>query len=279
MVIIINDSFRKRYRGIPAATYLKENFEDTLLHNHRELEIILVESGSSFIRVGGKEQLCHTGDVVFVNPMEIHSVKIKRDEAYRHKCICFDTSLIIDTKIAEELASENMRFDGFVPASESKARLSGLICAAYDSINEASSAASSIEIRAYISLIAAHMIKLGRIGKCTYTDRTERFNSDVQSYISEHFHEEISSHRAAENLCYSHAYFCRRFHSGFGMNFSEYLNIFRITRARQLIEDTSEKLSVIAESCGFSDPVYFTKCFKRYIGVTPSEYRKRSIQD
>ena len=46
-------------------------------------------------------------------------------------------------------------------------------------------------------------------------------------------------------------------------------------RARQLISKSTMNFSQIAYSVGFTDPKYFTKCFKKETGMTPSEYREK----
>ncbi|MDE7145485.1 MAG: AraC family transcriptional regulator, partial [Duncaniella sp.] len=61
-----------------------------------------------------------------------------------------------------------------------------------------------------------------------------------------------------------------------GVSPSDFLRRIRMQRAEKLITDTSLTFSEIAFSVGFSDPKYFTKCFKKDTGVTPSEYRKKN---
>lgn len=61
-----------------------------------------------------------------------------------------------------------------------------------------------------------------------------------------------------------------------GVSPSDFLRRIRMQRAEQLISETSLTFSEIAFSVGFSDPKYFTKCFKKDTGLTPSEYRKKN---
>lgn len=61
-----------------------------------------------------------------------------------------------------------------------------------------------------------------------------------------------------------------------GVSPSDFLRRIRMQRAERLITDTSLTFSEIAFSVGFSDPKYFTKCFKKETGLTPSEYRKKN---
>ena len=60
-----------------------------------------------------------------------------------------------------------------------------------------------------------------------------------------------------------------------GLSPSDFLRQVRMQRARQLISKSTMNFSQIAYSVGFTDPKYFTKCFKKETGMTPSEYREK----
>ena len=83
---------------------------------------------------------------------------------------------------------------------------------------------------------------------------------------------------AAAALRYSDAYFCKLFKQCFKVNFSAYLNAYRVEKARQLIADPRISLKDISTACGYSDSNYFTRVFKRLTGQTPSEYRLALLQ-
>ena len=56
---------------------------------------------------------------------------------------------------------------------------------------------------------------------------------------------------------------------------SEYANFLRIRKAYDLIRYTDQKLSEIAASCAFSSIHYFSRVFRRYVGMSPSQVRDR----
>ena len=58
----------------------------------------------------------------------------------------------------------------------------------------------------------------------------------------------------------------------------EFLREARIRKAVKMLETTSKNVSEIAYQCGFSDPKYFSKCFKSTFGQTPSEYKQNQSQ-
>ena len=56
----------------------------------------------------------------------------------------------------------------------------------------------------------------------------------------------------------------------------DFVRHIRITKAIEMLKDTDETLSSIAFSVGFSDPKYFSKVFKKEMGIIPSEYREKN---
>ena len=59
-----------------------------------------------------------------------------------------------------------------------------------------------------------------------------------------------------------------------GMPFSEYITSKRIQRAKELLDDESLSVDAIAREVGYKDYFYFTKVFKKAVGISPSKYRK-----
>ena len=59
-----------------------------------------------------------------------------------------------------------------------------------------------------------------------------------------------------------------------GVNFSEYLIKVRIKNAKEMLLNTEGSVEDISYAVGYSDIKYFSRIFKKYMGVTPTEFRK-----
>ncbi len=95
----------------------------------------------------------------------------------------------------------------------------------------------------------------------------------AMEFIDENYSEQISLNEIAEHTFVSTYYISRLFKKELGKNFVEYLNEIRITKAKELLKDLRFKTYEVAELVGICDAHYFSKLFKKYEGITPSEYR------
>lgn len=103
--------------------------------------------------------------------------------------------------------------------------------------------------------------------------RLSQVREKIDRYIREHFSSELSMQAVARAMNYSDAYFCKLFKQCFKVNFSAYLNEFRVSRAREMLLNTRLSVREVSLACGYSDSNYFTRVFKRITGKTPTEYR------
>ena len=93
-------------------------------------------------------------------------------------------------------------------------------------------------------------------------------------YIDEHPEEAVTMHDMAELCHLSHSYFSKLWLRDMGDNFTNYVNRRKTELAMQRLQNTSESISFIASSLGFSDTSYFIKVFKKVTGTTPLAYRQ-----
>lgn len=108
------------------------------------------------------------------------------------------------------------------------------------------------------------------------TDSIVHSQKDViKDYIDRNYKKDISAKDVAGILGYSDVYFSKVFKQLFDDNFINYLTKIRIDRAKVLLKDVSFNIKEVGKSVGYADSNYFTKVFKRSVGMSPSEYRSK----
>ena len=95
------------------------------------------------------------------------------------------------------------------------------------------------------------------------------------NYIKENYMSKVTLIDTARYCSVSSEHLSRTFKKHTGVGFSEYLNIFRLNKAEDmLINQPGLSVSDIAFRCGFNDSNYFSNVFKKAYGMTPSEKKK-----
>ena len=97
------------------------------------------------------------------------------------------------------------------------------------------------------------------------------------SYIENHFKEDISLSSIADSLGVSESHISRIFKKETGTNFVPWINRFRVEYSLDLLASGEYKLYNIADLSGFSDYKYYTRQFKRFMGLSPTEFRKNLL--
>ncbi len=97
----------------------------------------------------------------------------------------------------------------------------------------------------------------------------------VCSYIRENLGEkDLSLNRLAEQVSLSPAYLSSMFSKNMNCTVGQYVTERRMEAARELLADPCCRLYEVAEKVGYEDPKYFSKTFKKVVGVSPKEYRE-----
>ena len=102
------------------------------------------------------------------------------------------------------------------------------------------------------------------------------FCTQFSVWLDHHYMQDVSLDQAAEAMGMSSFYFSRFFRTSYNQTFLEYLTAYRIDRAVELLQQTDIPVREIAVRVGYTDANYFTKVFKRHLGVTPTEYRNHN---
>ena len=104
-------------------------------------------------------------------------------------------------------------------------------------------------------------------------DALEDYARQGAAFIQQNYSRSVTVDQIARQAGVSRSYLYRAFQTAFGCSPSEYLTRYRIQRAAQLLRHSSLPVGAVATSAGFEDPFYFSRVFRREMGVSPTEYR------
>ena len=93
-------------------------------------------------------------------------------------------------------------------------------------------------------------------------------------YVEQHYQTPTNQEEVAKQLGFSREHFCRYFKQYTGITFREYLTRYRLNKAKQQMEHTVDTELEIALNVGFSGVKQMSGAFKKYCGMTPSQFRK-----
>jgi two-component system response regulator YesN len=99
----------------------------------------------------------------------------------------------------------------------------------------------------------------------------------IHTLIEQRYAENLQIGDIAKEVYLSSTYMCLLFKQETGETINEFLTKVRIEKAKELLSDPRNKFYEVCFLVGYSDPSYFSKLFKKYVGLTPSAYRDQMI--
>jgi YesN/AraC family two-component response regulator len=109
-----------------------------------------------------------------------------------------------------------------------------------------------------------------------YSENSHWAIQEIENYIIRYYDKDISLSQMANLYFLNEQYLCRLFKKKKGINFSDYVNRIRLDKAKQLLASSDNKIINISMQLGFNNVSYFNRLFKKYFGLTPSQYKRNT---
>jgi two-component system response regulator YesN len=104
--------------------------------------------------------------------------------------------------------------------------------------------------------------------------RNAKSLGEALKFIRENYHTSLTLEDVAQQVYISPYYLSHMFREELEITFVEYLTMVRIEEAKKLLKDSSQSIVAIASQVGYEDASYFSKVFKKNVGMSPNQYRK-----
>lgn len=234
--------------------------QNIIVNWHTNIEVLYCTGGEGEVLYGTKRIHISKGDIVIVNSEVFH------DQITTSTLEFF--TLIIDNNFCHQngFHPEKMLFEEHVTSQRTEMLFKRIIEA-----NRIYGAFRVTKIRYAVLGFMIHLMNEYAISTENTTDNvnTKRIK-DVTNYIKMHFTEKLTLEDIANQTNISKYYLVHEFKRLTGKTVIEYLNMLRCINARSMIRNDFN-ISTAALSSGFENLSYFTRTYKKYIGVLPSE--------
>ena len=236
---------------------------------HENPEIIYVTAGSGYITDGEHQLYAEEGDVVVINPHQMHSFAAA-ERGIRYYCLIIDRSFFM----ANHFDSNNFFFKEKLRDPEIAEKI---LC--FEKYWRADKSEEPMRVQHLRATALSLMLLLcERYAVFAKSPRTEsRLLSCVKKaigYIRAEGQRDISLDEIADRVGLSKYYFAREFRRITGYSFVGYLNVVRCERAKELLAGDGMSVGEVGRACGFANQSYFTRTFRAQTGLTPGAYRK-----
>lgn len=283
-------------------------FKQPWLHFKRiasEYILYIIKSGEMYLKEDNQEYVLRKGDLMFLTPNVLHiGFKAACCDYYyfhfTHPDLSFITSKTLETitqetinkrklSITGDFLSESTQIDSIcyfpklynLKSDESNfMHLISEIIEDTDKRYENYKRLVSYRLQDLIIRISIDFFNVQIENQTNQFSKSYIKIRSIINYLNKEYHKKISSKDIEELFESNYNYLNRIFCKMTGFTITNYLNNIRINKAKELIETSPIKYSEIGYLVGINDPYYFSKIFKKYTGMTPTQYSlKNNIFD
>ncbi len=253
----------------------EKDLSHTKLHKHNFYELAVVLRGAGHHLTKAQNLPLRPGSVFLIHPGESHAYEYTEPLTLMN--FMFDSQILRPyRKSLRELAGYPLLF---CPAAERRelcvdsatlAELDILLYAMVQETRQQNSGADLLLISHLLNLLVLLLRK-----SCSYVER-ERFNSDIGIavvFMRRNYQKEINLAQLARLVNLSESSFFRKFREEMKTSPMQWLLNLRIRKAMEFLIRSDMNIGEIAAATGFSDSLYFSRQFRKQVGVSPKSYR------
>ncbi|HIS78805.1 AraC family transcriptional regulator [Anaeromassilibacillus sp. An200] len=230
-----------------------------------------VTSGKGVFSFGGKDYLLSGGDGFLLTPGVVASYAADSESPWQYCWIGFNGT---DAKRLVEqtgLSYENpvFHFSG-TALPDRLEQICHLSCATHS--NEA-------RVEAGLLLFLADLMDAFGSSSAAHHASGYEYVQKAARFIEYNYSRSIDVEDIAASVGISRSHLYRLFMENISVPPNEYLMRCRMNKAAALLEEGRLSVGEVASSTGFSDQLYFSRVFKKYMGIPPSQYALRSARE
>ncbi len=262
-------SFQKQDRSY--VIYKNATYTYSEPHVHSHLEIVFMREGGKAVGVAdNKSAIIEEGDLFIAFPNQVHYyhdvVKpIKADIFIISPQLCPEFKKFFETSLPETPIIKN--------AKENPNLIAAL--SVLSSCNSTDDNFADSVVKGGVLILMGEYLRMVKLNKkSSHNTDTAK---DIISFCYENYTGDISLSSVASALHISRYYVSHLFAERLNINFSDYINSLRIRKACELLKSSENSITEIAHAVGYNSVRTFDRCFVKIKGMTPREYRTKSL--
>lgn len=228
--------------------------------------LVFTCSGSAYVAVDGAQYKLEQGVLLHAAPKMKLNIHVIGDEPWRYAVVNYRLPV-------EEQQQFPLYLQNFVMHTVSSASLSQQLTTL---IARYQLAVPLTKLQAKTDFYQLLRLMLQAVQQQTKTSKTELMLQAVE-FMHESYSKPISVTQISQYVGIERRRFAYLFERYTGMTPNHYLTSFRMKRSRELLRAQHYTVAQVAELVGYHDSFYFSRVFKKYNGISPSDYRKKLI--
>ena len=260
-------------------------YRELALHWHEEMEITLIQDGTSDYKVGQKVFEANAVDIILIPPYCTHSAceipgktMISDSMVFHPDYLGANNQDLSASKYLRPMAEGQLLMQEVIrDGDEGYAEIKDTFIRALDCFKNKQPFYEML-LKEKLLHILILLFSYGYIRESDdshITSENRRHIKSALEYITDHYSEKISISEMAQLAGFSENYFMSLFRQYVGMSCIQYVNHYRIQKAAHALEETTKSVSEIAMIHGFDNISYFNLQFRRTFGMTPREFRSK----
>lgn len=234
-------------------------------HWHENIEILCFLEGEGRVICDFRKEEVEAGDLYVINSERLHM--IESDDRVKYYCLIPDTDFCERNGIGRDLLYRSKIKDPLL------LKKYGDVVKSYAEQSEFRETRIRIAVLQLLLTLAEEFQAKGEEKADDAIPHLQNIKEAIR-YLKIHFQEPVSVKNAARAAGLSEAYFSREFHRITGFTPIRYLNLVRCQYAGKLLRSGKYKIHECAGEAGFENLSYFTKTYKKIMGVLPSEEKR-----
>ncbi len=261
--------------------YKDAKFGGVPVHQHDFFEVYFFISGNVEYSVEGKSYSLKSGDMLLINPLELHQPRIGQHQKDYERIVLWINKSYLSSLCSND-TSLSRCFDTTVPNHTNLLRLNAVeqsyISRMLKELLKESCGDTYGSDLAAKALLIRLLVELNRMTEGTKKQavpqkETPVIITNVLDYIGEHYCEKISLSSIADEFFVSKYYLSHVFNAVVGTSLQRYVTLKRLIHAKQMLS-SGIKPTLAASSCGFGDYAAFYRSFMSEYGISPGEFAK-----